>query len=413
MKFRKNILTAGLVGVTMLLGAVSSGCGEKKDSEDVMKQVADHLYETTFTEDFDWGTAAVSSSGSFGCSAIQAGQYRGRNYDWNYQDTDLCIVHTTVTENRPHASVGVADLSFLQKDGETPERAKIPFVTVDGINDAGVCIQTNVMPFNENGEIPHTETEEDDLAGSRVTRYVLDYAGSVEEALALLQEKDIQSVFGNEELHWMISGPASASDSTRKTVVLEVFPDGQHVTENFVGDVPIMTNFDVSNFDGSEESVGIGLGYERWQILLENAAEADSVIGTFDLMEKVFYSKAYDLYGDRFWYSEYAGTDLRKYYSEEELVSLIGRERYDAEIEQYGIVPYTPDLWDGETAIHGDISKTGLLAPVIEVSHESYIAQKTDGSLWITLETAVYDLENLTLDIAVRESQDHHHFTIE
>lgn len=28
-----------------------------------------------------------------------------------------------------------------------------------------------------------------------------------------------------------------------------------------------MANFNISNFDGTTESMGFGLGYERWQIL--------------------------------------------------------------------------------------------------------------------------------------------------
>ncbi len=393
-----------------------SGCSETADNShpDLVK-IADNLYETTYTTDFDWGdTASVDLSG-FSCSAVQNGQYRGRNYDWIYADTDLCIVHTTVTENRPHASVGVADMSFIVNEDGSNNYAKLPFVTVDGINDAGVCIQVNVMPYGENGELKHTETTEDDLDGGNIVRYILDYADSVEDALALLKDKDIHSEMGTaEELHWMISGPASKTDSTIKTVVVEVFPDDLHITENFVDGKPIMTNLNVSNFDGTTDTVGIGLGYERWQILDENFDQANSVMGTFDLMEKVYFSKMYDLYGDRFWYSEYNGADLTKYYDADTLKSMLGEDKYNYYMENYGGVYYTAALWDGEKTINGDISKTGILSPVVECEAEAYTAQNMENdSLWITIHTSVYDLENLTLDIQLRESQDHLHFTID
>ena len=410
---QRAIKILAAVGCCVLLCAGMIGCTFNSAKSDDMKLVADHLYEITVSEDFDWSTE-VPLDGILACSGIQNGQYRGRNYDWYYADSDICVIHAAVAENRPHASVGVSDLSFITDDNGNVAMEKIPFITVDGINDAGVCIQVNVLPYGENGELPHTETSEDDLPGTQVVRYILDYAGSVDETVELLMDKDIYSTVGTaDELHWMISGPASDTDSTIKTIVVEVFPDGLHITEKFVDDIPIMTNFNVFNFDGTAESIGWGIGYERWQILHDNASQADSVMGTFDLMEKVYFSKLYDLYSDNFWYSEYTLINLSEYYTEEELTELLGVETYNYFMENYGAVYYGPSLWDGEAEIHGDISKTGILAPVIEVDAQTYNDQSYGTDLWITVETAVYDLENLTLDISVRESQDHYHFTIE
>ena len=418
---KKYRLPCALILVFCMLIACFTACTSQKPEEPTdgnafpIEKIADNLYETTFTDDLDWSDTAAPALTGFSCSAVQNGQYRGRNYDWTYADSDLCIVHVTATENRPHASVGVADMSFIRNEDGSYRYEKLPLVTVDGINDSGVCVQVNVMPYGENGEISHTETTEDDLHGTSVVRYILDFADTVEEAMSLLKEKDIHSEMGTaEELHWMISGPASETDRTTKTVVIEAFPDGLHITEEFVDDKPIMTNFNVSNFNGTPESVGIGFGYERWQILNENFDQASSVMGTFDLMEKVFFTKLYDYYGERFWYSEYNGTDLTRYYDDQTLQKLLGKEAYDAGMEKYGGIYYTAALWDGERALHGDISKVGIISPVIEKVKEIYNAQnEEDGSLWITIHTSVYDLENLTLDIQVRESQDHLHFTIE
>ena len=415
----RNIMILCMAAVMLLSCFTGSAFAAEQDAssaeaEPALTRVADHLYEATYSTDFDWGDTVTPDMSGFACAGVQNGRYRGRNYDWTYADTDLCIIRTTVTENRPHASVGVADLSFLHPEDGSLNYAKFPFVTVDGINDAGLCVQVNVMPFGENGLLTHTETTEDDLPGSRVVRYLLDYADSVETAIALLSGKDIHSeMSANEELHWMISGPATGTDSTIITVVVEVFPDGLHVTDHFVDGKPIMTNFNVSNFDGSPESIGIGFGYERWQILDEYYDQANCVMGTFDLMEKVYFSKYYDLYGDRFWYSEYGGIDLLKYSDAETLKGILGEEKFNYYMETYGGIYYYPDLWDGETALHGDASRAGVLADAVRAITESYNAQNdTDGSLWITIHTSVYDLENKTLDIQVRESQDHFRFSI-
>lgn len=392
-----------------------AGCSSGNNSQQELVKIADYLYETTYTEDFDWDAGAALDLSGFSCAGVQNGQYRGRNYDWTYADTDICVIHATVTENRPHASVGISDLSFVINEDGNYDFTLAPFATVDGINDAGVCVQVNVMPYGENGVLQHTGSEGDDLLGSHVLRLILDNADSVEAALALLQDKDIYPEVGTvEELHWMISGPASKTDSEIKTVVVEVFPDGLHVTEDFVDDKPIMTNFNVSNFDGTTDTLGIGLGYERWQILNENFGQADSVMGTFDLMEKAHFTKMYDLYGERFWYSEYNGIALSILYDAETLKNILGEEKYNFYMDNYGDVYYTSALWDGEYAINGDISKTGIIAPYVERATERYNAQNMeDGTLWITVHTSVYDLENLTLDLQVRESQDHLHFTID
>ena len=411
---KKNYRFIAFVLICTVVATMFSGCkGKTKKVE--LEEIADHLFEVTYTEDFDWGTEITpNENSSFACSGVQNGQYRGRNYDWYYADTDICVIHTTVTDKREHASVGVADLSFIVEEDGSIDTAKIPFVTVDGLNDAGVCIQVNVTTAGEAGSTAlKTETTEDDLSAVHVTRYILDYADTVEEAITLLSERDIDSYFGGEELHWMISGPTSDTDDTIKTIVVEVFEDGLHITDDFVDDKPIMTNFNVSNFDGTVSSVGLGLGYERWQILNENYEQANSVMGTFDLMEKVYFSKMYDLYGDRFWYSEYSLSNLSNYYTEEELKEMLGEDTYNYYIENYGAVYYNPALWDGETSINGDIDKTGILAPIVEKVAGTYNANEQDSTLWITVHTAVYDLENLTLDLSVRESQDHLHFTID
>lgn len=376
-------------------------------------KIADHLYEATYKKDTEWKNEISANWLAFGCSAVQNGNFRGRNYDWNYADTDICIVHAEVSEKRPHASVGVADMSFLMNADGTYNYDNLPFAMVDGINDAGLCVQVNVMPFGENGAIPHTDSTEDDIWNANVLRFILDNAASVEEALALIKDKDIHSELGTaEELHWMISGAATKDDKTIKTVVVEIFPDGQHITDKFIDDKPIMTNFNVSNFDGTANTIGIGFGYERWETLKENFDQANSVMGTFDLMEKVYFTKMYDLYIDNFWYSEYNGTDLGKYYDAEALKNLLGEDVYNFYIENYGAVYYNSLLWDGEKALKGDPEKAGIIAPSVKNVAKKYNDQPTDGSLWITIHTSVYDLENKTLDIQVRESQDHLHFTV-
>ena len=412
-------------------------------SEKGISKIGNHLYEYSFSDDSYWEKTGVDTKnigGAFGCSAVQNGNFRGRNYDWFYGDSDLCVVHALKTETRKHASVGISDFSFIAKDENGKydfsklEYHYIPLATIDGINDAGVCIQVNVLPYGENftaeaAEFYHSPDTGDDLKGTSVVRYILDFADSVEHAIQLLSEKDVDpTMHGEEEFHWMISGPASKADPTIKTVVVEFFPKKNEkcmkVTDKFVENKPIMTNFNVFNFTQGYESTadkrsltGRGSGYERWKVLKENFEQGSSVIGMFDLMRKAWDSLAYDLYGHDFWYSEFGAFSLTKYYQDRDELKrkvdeILGDGAYDAQMAEYGDIYYSSALYGPEGRIDGDISKTGILAPVVKALNELHLANDMHNTLWITLETSIYDVENKTLTLSVRESRDLQTFTI-
>ncbi|MBQ0097854.1 MAG: hypothetical protein KBS62_02820 [Oscillospiraceae bacterium] len=424
--------------------SVMTGCQNNKETNRISK-IGNYLYEYTLEDDSYWDNTADKTNdntakSTFGCSAVQNGIYRGRNYDWYYSESDLCVVHATKTEKRKHASVGISDFSFIAIDENGKydisklDYPSIPLATIDGINDAGVCIQVNVLPYGENftdeaTDFYHTPDTSDDLAGTDVVRYILDNADSVEHAIELLNEKDVTPSLGTEdEFHWMISGPTSKTDSTIKTVVVEFFPKKNEkcmkITDTFVENKPIMTNFNLCNFNEGYESTadkrlltGIGSGYERWKVLKENYDQGNSVMGMFDLMRKAWDSQTYDLYGHEFWYSEYGAKGLKEYYKDQnELKRLVdeamGEGAYDAQMSKYGDIYYSSALYGPEGRIDGDISKTGVLAPVVKAFDELHQANDMNNTLWITLETSIYDLENKTLTLSVRESRDLSTFTI-
>lgn len=118
---------AMLLACLVMISCLATGCTDKQKPEDMvspteepaptggtddgskaqpgtegtkneLKKIADHLYETTFDGDFDWKqTVTPSGDGKAGCSGVQNGQFRGRNYDWSYADTDLCVIHAAKT----------------------------------------------------------------------------------------------------------------------------------------------------------------------------------------------------------------------------------------------------------------------------------------------------------------------------
>ncbi|MDO4493581.1 MAG: carcinine hydrolase/isopenicillin-N N-acyltransferase family protein [Clostridia bacterium] len=350
-------------------------------------RVTDYVFEVTYDDYEQYYEQAVEFFGKkfkkSGCSAVQNGVIRGRNYDWNYDEETSFVIHVPATETR-HAGVGICDFSGLlpeavEADPTNPLLNTIPYGTVDGVNDAGLCININVVNYGEFGKVvPRTENP---IFPAMIPRLVLDSCGTVEEALALIGSLDVGTVGTMDEAHYMITGKASATDDTLKTVVVEFIPDAEghydmSVIDKFVDDKPIMTNFHLTGFDGTVESLTAHpMGYERYLILKEAFDQGATVNGMTDLMKKVYFTRNYDLYIDNFWYSEYA-----------QYANLTMADR-------------------GEAYLGGDISKAGAYAKEIAKEFGEYEnrVMQTGDPTWITVHTSVYDLEKQELSFLTRE----------
>ena len=162
----------------------------------------------------------------FGCSSFTASErngnrYFGRNYD--FATSPAMIVRTNPPDDR-YASISTVDLTFL---GITDEIAlddtlkkficlAAPYVPVDGINEAGVSCAIYVSyQGKDNKLIPTNQsTDKPDITSSTMIRMILDYAGSVEEAVELIKKYDLHDSAGS-SFHYMVA------DSTGKSAILE------------------------------------------------------------------------------------------------------------------------------------------------------------------------------------------------
>ena len=170
---------------------------------------------------------------SIACSAFTADTQSGdrvfgRNYD--FSATNTAIVYTDPGEGR-HASYSTIDLSFLgldaDKDVETIGQKFLtlaaPYVPLDGINDAGVACGI-FMSYQGEGKGTPTDTETDrpDITSTTLLRLILDYADSVEDAVALAQQYDLHDS-ASSCFHYMVA------DSTGRSAILEwVGTDADH-----------------------------------------------------------------------------------------------------------------------------------------------------------------------------------------
>lgn len=239
---------------------------------------------------------------SIACSAFTADTQSGdrvfgRNYD--FSATNTAIVYTDPGEGR-HASYSTIDLSFLgldaDKDVETIGQKILtlaaPYVPLDGINDAGVACGI-FMSYQGEGKGTPTDTQTDrpDLTSTTLLRLILDYADSVEDAVALAQQYDLHDS-ASSCFHYMVA------DSTGRSAILEwVGTDADHDADGAQrqlnvlwndtdalsdsADWQVVTNFikTPGYYDGTSAEMK---GLDRYEHLAAALRETDGIVADKD-----------------------------------------------------------------------------------------------------------------------------------
>ncbi len=162
--------------------------------------------------------SAISCS-SFTAASAEGDRLFARNYD--FSRTNTCIVYTNPGGGR-HASVSTIDLQFLgiAEEGDADglsERVLMlaaPYVPLDGVNDAGVACGIYMTYQGAEAVATDQQTERPDLTSSTMLRLILDYAGSVEEAVELVSGYDLHDS-AKTSFHYMVA------DATGRSAVLE------------------------------------------------------------------------------------------------------------------------------------------------------------------------------------------------
>ncbi len=409
-----------------------------------VEKITDYLYEATLDYDFDYA-ASKPILESFrpdlpACSSISLGNFRGRNLDWNYENGTDFVVHTTKKDNR-HASLGISCVPFLDNDVVSKlagdgkyhkEFEVLPFSTLDGINDAGICVNLNVVCFQEFGKWQmKTETTDDDMMEFMAPRIILDNCAYMTDIVPALEKYDWFSVGNNFETHMMVSGPRSADDATVTSVILEYIPfteNGKTFRKPCIisqdekdvalvggdatrfwhskGEVLIMTNFNLWKFEADKDRKGRLLsatehptGFERYEILEAACKTASAVLGSTDslvgqhiqdIMFTVNYSNMYNVYQDNFWYSDYM-----PYITKEELINATPQQR----------------------SPHGDLNniikgKDNQFANGFKEVLKTWGKRdrKVKSDLWETIHTSIYDYEKRSMMVGVREGSVYYNF---
>lgn len=302
--------------------------------------------DDTYPADADAFYQSLVSAEIGGCSAVRIENRVGRNYDWKYDRAAEFVVKVSKIGSR-HASVGIASLGSrltenMVMSGEyQPLYRALAGMTLDGINDAGVVAEINVIPRDSAKDPVESSTR--NIHALAVVRYALDnFATALEAAQYIAAHYYIPEGF-TDSYHWSIY-------DINESYIVE---DGEyHKVES---GRPILTNHRVYSTDL------YGSGYSRDAIL----SDASTIT---EALSSVKFTNAY---AEGFpWTDEFAG-----------------------QIDGQGEIPYTATerlrAW-----------ATEHITPLL--NEERKPAERGNGC-WQTVHSTIYDLENKTLAVCVQE----------
>jgi hypothetical protein len=208
-----------------------------------------------------------SLSPAWGCSLFAAmggaDKFYGRNFDWEMSPALLLFNHPT----DGYDSVSVVDIAYLVDDNadtltDLPIEQRLalleaPVLPFDGMNERGLTVGMAAVPADVVQPDPNKET----IDSLMVIRKMLDQAGDVDEAVAILQSYNIDWGSGP-PLHYLIA------DRSGRAVLAEFYQGELRLLPN---DQPwhLATNFLRSSVDGS--AAGQCSRYDRIDQVLSTA----------------------------------------------------------------------------------------------------------------------------------------------
>jgi hypothetical protein len=205
----------------------------------------------------------------------------GRNFDWEF--SPALLLFTDPPDG--YASVSMVDITFLGIDSEqlahltdasVADRCRLliaPFLPFEGLNERGLAIGMAAVPPGAMPPDPAKET----VGSLEVIRLILDHAASVDEAVAILGDHNID-MEGGPPIHYLVA------DSSGRSALVE-FYQGQMVVIPNQGPWQAATNF--LRASAGDSAGGRCWRYDRIDQVLTEAQGRFSPQAAFDLLEDV------------------------------------------------------------------------------------------------------------------------------
>ena len=209
-----------------------------------------YIADYKFSEYLQTGSIPIfntkkSNSFNFSCTCFSAfGEHNrllGRNYDWSESSTYF-ILYTNPPAG--YSSISTVDLSFFEYDhskspdfsGNQSTLRILPYYPFDGINEKGVAVGMNAVPYAN----PPYNGSKVTIGELQLIRLVLDCAGSTEEALNLIQQYNIR--MEEPPVHYIIA------DSSGHSAIVE-FVNGNMVVMENTNPWQVTTNFVITGLN--------------------------------------------------------------------------------------------------------------------------------------------------------------------
>ena len=216
----KNIWLWALAGMLVLLAAFAVEEVNPRRSLASLRKLDDYpLYTMRYYGDYDFSryleqgervfwTAEIAEE-AYACTCFAAlgdadGLLVGRNFDWYAHP--MMMLFTDPPDG--YASAAMVDLSYVGFErGSEPTKEQLenllrvaPYLSFDGMNEHGLAVGMMAVPHAE-AQLDAGFVTIDSLA---VIRLVLDRARTVEEALALMQQYNVD-FGGGPPIHYLIA----------------------------------------------------------------------------------------------------------------------------------------------------------------------------------------------------------------
>jgi hypothetical protein len=239
---------------------------------DSLRQLDDHpLWTMRYEGTYDRlkNVAQPTPATPFGCSLFAtndaADPLFARNFDWDA--APAMMLFTSPPDG--YASVSMVDLSYLGVTDPASEADKLvdaPLLPFDGMNAKGLAIGLAAVPDGRSDTRPDRPT----VGSVRIIRLVLDKAATVEEAVKVFEQHNID-FSGGPPLHYLVA------DATGASAAIE-FVDGKVVALPTQAAV----NFTLS---GTDETARQADG--RYRTTTEGLTRSMDWRGAMDLLSEV------------------------------------------------------------------------------------------------------------------------------
>ena len=229
----------------------------------------------------------VFAEGDWACSLFAAlgdpeDRLFGRNFDWRYSPALLLFTDRPAAGG--YASVSMVDIAYLGFDDRSVDLTTLPLAErrglldapswpFDGMNEAGVAVGMAAVPSADERHDPGKPT----IDSLEVMRAILDRAGSVDEAVAILGQYNIDWE-GGPPLHYLVA------DRSGRAALVE-FHGGQIVVLPNAGPWHAATNFTRSAVAG--DAAGQCQRYDTLVRRLTDAGGALNPRAALDLLQAV------------------------------------------------------------------------------------------------------------------------------